>query len=88
MEGTFVTASQRTQGTAPTMTTFSSPFIDSPEDSIVLDSSTAPTTPEGSYTSSPLLPPHTPALMESKMSFTCTRPVQNICCVGAGYVGK
>lgn len=65
------------------MPTLPSPLMDATEDNIVLDSSTAPTTPEGSYMSSPALLPQTPA-----MGITHTRPVQNICCVGAGYVGK
>lgn len=69
-----------------TMTIFPSPFMDATEDNIVLDSSTAPTTPEGSYLSSPVLRPQISALME--IGITQTRPVQNICCVGAGYVGK
>lgn len=65
------------------MPTLPSPLMDATEDNIVLNSSTAPTTPEGSYMSSPVLLPQTPA-----MGITYTRPVQNICCVGAGYVGK
>lgn len=78
-------AAQRTQETLLTMTTFPSPFMDGAEDSIALDSSTAPTTPEGSYMSSPVLRPQIPAL---EMGITQTRPVRNICCVGAGYVGE
>lgn len=63
------------------MNPFSSPLMDGSE-----DSSTAPTTPEGSYMSSPLLRPQ---ILESiEMGITQTRPVRNICCVGAGYVGK
>lgn len=69
------------------MNSLSSPRVDSPEDSSnFLDGSTAPTTPEGSYMSSPLLRPQ--ALEALDMGITQTRPVRNICCVGAGYVGK
>lgn len=68
------------------MNSLSSAPIDSPEDSNILDGSTAPTTPEGSYMSSPLLRPQ--ALEALDMGITQTRPVRNICCVGAGYVGK
>lgn len=68
------------------MDSLSSPPIDSPEGSNVLDGSTAPTTPEGSYMSSPLLRPQ--VLEALDMGITQTRPVRNICCVGAGYVGK
>lgn len=60
--------------------------MDGSDDNIILDSSTAPTTPEGSLMPSPLLLPQIPALTE--MGITQARPVQNICCVGAGYVGK
>ncbi|KAJ0109018.1 hypothetical protein J7T55_002210 [Diaporthe amygdali] len=67
------------------MDSLSSPPIDSPEGSNVLDGSTAPTTPEGSYMSSPLLRPQ--VLEALDMGITQTRPVRNICCVGAGYVG-
>lgn len=68
------------------MNTLSSPQADSPEDSTnVLEGSTAPTTPEGSYMSSPLLQPQ--VLEALDMGITQTRPVRNICCVGAGYVG-
>lgn len=63
------------------MNPLSSPQIDSPE-----DSSTAPTTPEGSYMSSPLLRPQ--ILEALDMGITQARPVRKICCVGAGYVGK
>lgn len=65
----------------------SSPQADSHEDSTnILEGSTAPTTPEGSYMSSPLLQPQ--VLEALDMGITQTRPVRNICCVGAGYVGK
>lgn len=66
----------------------SSPLMDSAEDSTILDSSTAPTTPEGSYMSSPLLRPQNPP-ESMDMGITQARPItiRNICCVGAGYVG-
>ncbi|KKY36961.1 putative udp-glucose 6-dehydrogenase [Diaporthe ampelina] len=68
------------------MNALSSPQVGSPEDSSnILDGSTAPTTPEGSYMSSPLLRPR--VLEALDMGITQTRPVRNICCVGAGYVG-
>ncbi|KAI3398906.1 hypothetical protein diail_8229 [Diaporthe ilicicola] len=67
------------------MNSLSSPPIDSPEDSNILDGSTAPTTPEGSYMSSPLLRPQ--VLEALDMGISQTKPVRNICCVGAGYVG-
>lgn len=57
--------------------------------------STAPTTPDGSSTSSPMLRAELAADLERtalpKMVTPAvqdvTRPVRNICCVGAGYVG-
>ncbi|KAG6353288.1 hypothetical protein INS49_007529 [Diaporthe citri] len=68
------------------MNPLSSPQVDSPEDSSnILDGSTAPTTPEGSYMSSPVLRPQ--VLEALDMGINQTRPVRNICCVGAGYVG-
>ncbi|KAJ4408683.1 hypothetical protein N0V82_009637 [Gnomoniopsis sp. IMI 355080] len=67
------------------MNSISSPLMDGPEDSNILDSSTAPTTPEGSYMSSPLLRPQVPESMD--MGLLHSRPIRNICCVGAGYVG-
>lgn len=63
--------------------------MDGTEDNTILDCSTAPTTPEGSYMSSPLLRPQIPP--ESlAMGLSQSRPVtvRNICCVGAGYVGE
>ncbi|KAG8169160.1 hypothetical protein KVR01_001909 [Diaporthe batatas] len=64
----------------------SSPQPDSPVDSAnILEGSTAPTTPEGSYMSSPLLQPRGLEVLDTDI--TQTRPVRNICCVGAGYVG-
>lgn len=61
--------------------------MDSPEDSSnILEGSTAPTTPEGSYMSSPLL--HPQVLEALDMGIAQARCVRNICCVGAGYVGK
>lgn len=60
--------------------------MDSSEDSNILDSSTAPTTPEGSYMSSPILCPQTTNSLA--MGLGQSRPIRNICCVGAGYVGK
>ncbi|POS70005.1 UDP-glucose 6-dehydrogenase [Diaporthe helianthi] len=75
----------------------SSPRADSPaacEDSSTitntLEGSTAPTTPDGSYMSSPILQPQSRplAVLEAlDTSITQTRPVRNICFVGAGYVG-
>ncbi|KAJ4385456.1 hypothetical protein N0V93_009884 [Gnomoniopsis smithogilvyi] len=67
------------------MNSISSPLMDGAEDSNILDSSTAPTTPEGSYMSSPLLRPQVPESMD--MGLLHSRPIRNICCVGAGYVG-
>lgn len=65
----------------------SSPQADSPEDGTnILEGSTAPTTPEGSYMSSPLLQPQVLEALDT--GTTPARPVRNICCVGAGYVGK
>lgn len=58
--------------------------MDSVEDSNILYSSTAPTTPEGSYMSSPILRPQA----ATDMGLGQSRPIRNICCVGAGYVGK
>jgi hypothetical protein len=58
-----------------------------PEDSSnILEGSTAPTTPEGSHLSSPLL--HPQVLEDLDIGITQVRSVRNICCVGAGYVGK
>lgn len=69
------------------MDPLASPQVGSPEDSSnILEGSTAPTTPEGSYLSSPLL--HPQVLEALDMGITQTRSVRNICCVGAGYVGK
>lgn len=71
------------------MCPFSAPavLLDGAEDSTILDSSTAPTTPEGSYMSSPLLRPQ--QIPEpSDMGLTQAWPVNRICCVGAGYVGE
>ncbi|KAI1383820.1 nucleotide sugar dehydrogenase [Hypoxylon trugodes] len=52
--------------------------------------STAPTTPDESSSSSPMLaaemPPDVPQLETSAEELTA-RPIRNICCVGAGYVG-
>lgn len=56
------------------------------DDSNILDSSTAPTTPEGSYMSSPILRPQIRESMD--MGLGQSRPIRNICCVGAGYVGE
>jgi UDPglucose 6-dehydrogenase len=76
--------------------------VDSEES--LLDPSTAPTTPDESLTFSPVLHAlkiqdgledtvTTPTLPTSQSPFHATRhatssAVQNICCVGAGYVGK
>lgn len=68
------------------MNILSSPLTDASEDSTILESSTAPTSPEGSYMSSPLLRPQMPESMD--MGIAQTRPIRSICCVGAGYVGK
>ncbi|KAF3766849.1 UDP-glucose 6-dehydrogenase [Cryphonectria parasitica EP155] len=67
------------------MNILSSPSTNGCEDSTAMDDSTAPTTPEGSYMSSPLLRPQ---ILESMaMCMAQDRPIRNICCVGAGYVG-
>jgi UDPglucose 6-dehydrogenase len=72
------------------------------------DSSTAPTTPEGSLSFSPVLRPrngetkdserggftvksHIPGISLSSATLDAQGrafPVRNICCIGAGYVGK
>lgn len=70
------------------MNRLSSPVMDGAEDSTILYSSTAPTTPEGSYMSSPLLQPQQQVPESLDMDITQTRTVRRICCVGAGYVGK
>lgn len=104
---------QRRNSSPPTsnMATLPESLIDS-EEGIFLDSSTAPTTPDGSLSFSPVLqatrssdnldddfsgsyPPIfrsnsrslSTAILENS---TQARPltVRNICCVGAGYVGK
>jgi UDPglucose 6-dehydrogenase len=71
------------------------------EENVTLDASTAPTTPEGSGSFSPVLRPFddstqlTPKTRNNSRSLSSTLfdttartpPVRNICCVGAGYVG-
>jgi len=74
------------------------------DENITLDSSTAPTTPEGSLSFSPVLRPLRPSdgidddLTSSRETSRFITPilsataidrtrVENICCVGAGYVG-
>lgn len=69
-----------------TMNTLSSPSLNDFEDGAVLDSSTAPTTPEGSFLSSPVLQPQ--ILDSPDFGIVQAGIVRNICCVGAGYVGK
>lgn len=70
------------------------------EDSLV-DPSTAPTTPDDSLTFSPVLRAQklqdvfddntSPSVKTSSLDATLDVPslrIKNICCVGAGYVGK
>ncbi|KAK1758874.1 hypothetical protein QBC47DRAFT_96572 [Echria macrotheca] len=77
-----------------------SPSSVDPEEAALLDMSTAPTTPEGSLSYSPVLRPQDdPSFGRSRSTngrplssalfdtTTRTPPVRNICCVGAGYVG-
>ncbi|KAI0376302.1 UDP-glucose 6-dehydrogenase [Hypomontagnella monticulosa] len=70
------------------------PFSE-PEDAVpyIDGASTAPTTPDGSSSSSPMLHPELAADLERSglpaLSSVpdMSRPIRNICCVGAGYVG-
>lgn len=84
------------------------PLIGDSDEGIYRDVSTAPTTPEGSLTFSPVLQPRTGGPvddelvgMETKSNIPGislpsptveaqgqSRRVRNICCIGAGYVGK
>jgi UDPglucose 6-dehydrogenase len=73
-----------------------------PDENASLENSTAPTTPEGSLSFSPVLRPlevddelarETPkpisvAGTAAGLNGLATAAVRHICCVGAGYVGK
>lgn len=85
-----------------------SALLGDPDDGVYRDSSTAPTTPEGSLSFSPVLRPrngetrdherggvaaksHIPGISLSSTTLDAQGrvfPVRNICCIGAGYVGK
>ncbi|KAI2633543.1 nucleotide sugar dehydrogenase [Hypomontagnella submonticulosa] len=69
--------------------------LSEPEDVVTYidGASTAPTTPDGSSSSSPMLHPELAADLERtglpalSPVPDMSRPIRNICCVGAGYVG-
>ena len=77
--------------------TLLSPSSDADE-GLVLDASTAPTTPDGSMSfahdddrdSAVTGKPQSAKSLSSSIFNTATRtpPIRNICCVGAGYVGE
>ncbi len=73
-------------------------FMIDGEELPTLDDSTAPTTPDGSSSFSPELRPQAdlgfPAVNSGLLAATALdaaaaafRPVRNICCIGAGFVG-
>ncbi|PSR80680.1 nucleotide sugar dehydrogenase [Coniella lustricola] len=67
------------------METLPSPSLNDFEDAAVLDSSTAPTSPAGSFLSSPVLQPQISGSLDAGIPQAGS--IRSICCVGAGYVG-